>query len=102
MSYTLKFNPNITPRFSSREKETLYLIAHEFSNKEIANLLFLSPNTIDSHRKNLLLKLKVSNSAGLISRAYQHGLLPMEPSDINSANINHNHIIRLSDKSIAS
>ena len=102
MSYTLNYNPNIAPRLSSREKETLYLIAYEYNNKEIAKILYLSPDTIDSHRKKLMAKLSVNNSAGLISKAYQYGLLPMQPSDNITASINHSQFIRFSANSIAS
>ncbi len=71
------------PKLSDRETQLLYLIANEYSSVEIAKLLFLSKNTVDSHKKNLFLKLNVSNSAGLIRRAYELRLLPMEkPSTI--------------------
>ena len=66
------------PRLSNRETELLYLITNEYSSIEIAKLLFLSKNTVDSHKKNLYLKLNVSNSAGLVRRAYELSILPME------------------------
>ena len=69
---------NLHPKLSARELELLYLISNEYSNGEIANILFLSKNTIDSHKKNLFLKLSVTNSAGLIRRAFELELLPME------------------------
>lgn len=69
------------PKLSDRETQLLYLIANEYSSLEIAKLLFLSKNTVDSHKKNLFLKLNVSNSAGLIRRAYELRLLPMERPD---------------------
>jgi DNA-binding CsgD family transcriptional regulator len=102
MSYTLNLKPNTTPRLSQREKETLYLIAFEYNNKEIAKILYLSPDTIDSHRKRLMSKLGVCNSAGLISKAYQYNILPMQAPSSEIANINHSHIIRLSTSSVAS
>jgi len=103
MSLTLSIKQShISPRLSTRELETLYLIAHEFKNKEIANILYLSTCTIDSHRKNLLNKLGVNNSAGLISRAYQHGFLPMDTPENIQANINDTNIIRLSAGSMVS
>jgi DNA-binding CsgD family transcriptional regulator len=100
MSITLNFNS--TPRLSHREQETLYLIAYEYNNKEIAKMLYLSSDTINSHRKKLMLKLNVHNSAGLISKAYQYGILPMEPSDNIKQNLNTSHIVRLNMKSVAS
>ncbi|MBK8506847.1 MAG: response regulator transcription factor [Saprospiraceae bacterium] len=58
-----------------REKEILYLIAMEKTNQEIANLLFLSPETIRTHRKNILIKLEAINTAGMIRRAFEERLL---------------------------
>jgi len=69
------------PVLSEREIQLLYLISIELSNMEIAKKLFLSKNTVDSHKKNLFLKLNVSNSAGLIRRAFELRLLPMEMPD---------------------
>ena len=69
---------NKYPDLTDREMEILYLISNEKTNSEIATMLFLSKNTIDSHKKNIFLKLKVSNSAGLIRRGFELGLLPME------------------------
>ena len=60
---------------STREKEVLHLIAHEYTTKEIAHTLFLSPHTVDSHKKNLKLKLDVKNSAGLVRRGFEMGIL---------------------------
>ncbi len=61
----------ITPR----EKEIVRLIAQELTNVEIAERLKNSPMTIITHRKNLLRKLGVKNTAGLIKYVMQHGLL---------------------------
>jgi len=66
------------PNLSTREKDVLYLISKEMSNSKIADLLYLSKNTIDSHRRNLFLKMHVHSSAGLIRRAYELQILPME------------------------
>ena len=62
-------------RLTEREKEVLRLIAEEFTNQEIADKLFLSPRTIDTHRRNLLQKLNVKNTAGLVKVAIKCGLL---------------------------
>lgn len=60
---------------SSREKEILKLIAEEYTNPEIAGKLFLSVRTIDTHRQNLIQKLNVKNTAGLVKYAIKSGLL---------------------------
>lgn len=58
-----------------REKEILSCIAQGFTNKELADRLFVSQHTIDSHRKNLLMKFKVQNTAALIAQAAKSGFL---------------------------
>ena len=60
---------------SNREKEVLTLIAYENTAKEIANKLFISTHTATSHRKNLMEKLDVRNTAGLVRRGFELGLL---------------------------
>lgn len=62
---------------SSREKEILDLIAYEKSTKMIARELYISEHTVVSHRKNLMAKLNVSNTAGLVRRAFETGLLSL-------------------------
>jgi len=67
-----------TPDFakiSKRENEVLHMIAYEQSTKEIAQNLFVSYETVHSHRKNLLKKLKVKNTAGLVRVAFERGYL---------------------------
>lgn len=60
---------------SPREIEVLKLIAMEYSNSEIADKLFISIRTVDTHRRNLLEKLNAKNTAGLVKFAIQKGLL---------------------------
>lgn len=60
---------------TKREKEIMQLIAKDYTSQEIADKLFLSKRTIDTHRNSLLLKLDVKNSAGLIKKAMDMGLL---------------------------
>lgn len=60
---------------SKREIEVLRLIANEYTTKEIATQLFVSPHTIDSHRKKLMEKWDVKNSAGLVRVGFQSGVL---------------------------
>jgi DNA-binding NarL/FixJ family response regulator len=63
------------PAITKREKEILSLIAEGLTNNQIAEKLFISPLTVDSHRKNLLTKLNVNNTASLIRLAVEHGLV---------------------------
>lgn len=63
------------PVLTPREKEILQLIAEGYTNPQIAEKIFLSPFTVDSHRKNLLAKLKVKNAATLIKLAIEHKLI---------------------------
>jgi DNA-binding CsgD family transcriptional regulator len=63
------------PRISSRELEVLHLIAHEFSTKEIAAKLYISTHTVISHRKNLMMKLDVKNTAGLVRVGFERGII---------------------------
>lgn len=60
---------------TDREIEVLRLIVEEYSNSEIAEKLFISVRTVDTHRRNLLEKLGVKNTAGLVKYALQKGLL---------------------------
>jgi len=68
-------NNSRKPELTKREMEIIKLIAQEMTNAEIAAKLNNSPMTIITHRKNLLRKLGVKNTAGLIKYAMQHGLL---------------------------
>jgi Response regulator containing a CheY-like receiver domain and an HTH DNA-binding domain len=63
------------PALTKREKEILNQIAEGLTNNQIAEKLFISPLTVDSHRKNLLTKLNVNNTASLIRYAMEHGLI---------------------------
>lgn len=63
------------PSLSKREKEILKLIIKEYTTKEIASQLFIGQSTVETHRKNLLRKLRVKNTAGLVRLAYETNLL---------------------------
>jgi len=63
------------PVLTAREKEVLELIAEGYTNPQIAEKIFLSPFTVDSHRKNLLAKLDVKNTASLIRLAVEKKLI---------------------------
>lgn len=60
---------------TSTEELILQLISFEYSSKEIAQTLFISPQTVFTHRANLLAKLEVKNTAGLVRRAIELSLL---------------------------
>lgn len=60
---------------TDREIEVLKLIAQEYNTKEIALQLFISVNTVETHRKNLIRKLKVKNAVGLALYAHKNYLI---------------------------
>ncbi|MBD0254650.1 MAG: response regulator transcription factor [Cytophagales bacterium] len=60
---------------TEREREIVALIAREYSSAEIANLLFISPATVDTHRKNIQHKLGVKNIVGVLKYAFRAGLM---------------------------
>lgn len=62
-------------KISKREIQILRLISREYRTSEIARLLFISQHTVLSHRKNLMEKLEVRNTAGLVRKGFELGLL---------------------------
>lgn len=62
-------------QLTKREIEVLKLISEEFKNHEIAEKLFVSTRTVDTHRRNLLQKLNVKNTAGLVKYAIAKGII---------------------------
>ena len=76
VSFALRKNTDgNVPILTRREKEVLALIADGMTNNEIAKKLFIGVTTIDTHRKNLLAKLEVKNTASLIKTAMQLQLI---------------------------
>jgi DNA-binding NarL/FixJ family response regulator len=63
------------PVLTKREKEILEFIAEGLTNQEIATKLFLNTTTVDSHRKNMLTKFNVKNTAALIKIAVSNQLI---------------------------
>lgn len=63
------------PLITRREKEVLLLIAEGLTNNEIAEKLFISIATVNTHRKSLLEKFEVKNTALLIGKAIKNGLV---------------------------
>lgn len=79
-SFTGNTTESETNNFSSlaltdRELEVLKLISQEYSGKEIGEELFISSNTVETHRKNLIKKLNVKNTIGLVKYAIKNNLI---------------------------
>ncbi len=85
LSDVLKTNDEVMPatesasceglRISDREGEIIRLVAEGFTNKEIADKLFLSAHTVTTHRKNIMAKLGVNNTAGLVLFAIRNNIV---------------------------
>ena len=69
------FDPKSQPIITRREKEILELIVNQYTNQQIADTLYLSLRTVENHRNNLLQKLNVKNTAGLVKVALTEGLV---------------------------
>ncbi|MBL0357159.1 MAG: response regulator transcription factor [Chitinophagaceae bacterium] len=70
-----KIETSQIPLITRREKEVLELIAEGLTNIEIAGKLFISSATVDTHRKNLLIKFQTKNTASLVKTAMQLQLI---------------------------
>lgn len=68
-------NDSEKPLLTSRELEIVRLIVKEYSNKQIADQLFISERTVETHRKNILRKTRVGSVVGLIKYAYANKLV---------------------------
>lgn len=62
------------PTISKREKEVLQLILEEFTTQEIADRLFISFGTVETHRRNMMIKVGAKNTAGLVKFALEYEL----------------------------
>jgi DNA-binding NarL/FixJ family response regulator len=60
---------------TEREQEILRLIVKEFSNKQIADKLFISERTVETHRKNIFRKTNPSSLVGLVKFAFEHNIV---------------------------
>jgi len=74
-SKTPKFHQNKKDSLSCREIEVLELLCQQLNTKEIAERLFISAKTVESHKTNLLLKTGVRNTAGLVIYAIQNNIV---------------------------
>ncbi|MES2241129.1 MAG: response regulator transcription factor [Bacteroidota bacterium] len=70
-----KSNLNPEYQLTAREIEIITLIALEFSGKEISEQLFISVNTVETHRKNIMKKLQAKNTIGLVKFALKNNLI---------------------------
>lgn len=66
---------NTEAHLTAREIEIIQLIEKELSNKQIAERLFLSERTIETHRKNIFRKTNTASVIGLVKYAYEHRLI---------------------------
>jgi two-component system nitrate/nitrite response regulator NarL len=73
-------SPQLTQEvvLTKREKEVIELIVNEFTTDQIAERLFISHHTVESHRKNILSKMGVKNTAGLVKYAIQQGIVMLK------------------------
>ncbi|MFS8617475.1 MAG: response regulator transcription factor [Solitalea sp.] len=71
----LKKQSDLTVWLSNRERELLELVADGYTNAEIADRIFLSPETIRGYRKNLLIKLGAKNTAMMVKMAIEQRLI---------------------------
>ncbi len=67
--------PKKAPRLTRREQEILQLVGEGATTAAIARQLFISPQTVETHRHNLMQKFEVSNSPSLIKKAIEYGML---------------------------
>ncbi|MEX0601997.1 MAG: response regulator transcription factor, partial [Bacteroidota bacterium] len=61
---------------TKREKEILGFIARGLNNQQIAEKLFISPRTVDTHRTNIMQKLDIHDAGNLVRYAIEHGFSP--------------------------
>ena len=66
---------NEEAHLTDREIEIIRLIEKEYSNKQIAEALFISERTVETHRKNIFRKTNTNSVIGLVKYAYEHKLI---------------------------
>jgi two-component system response regulator NreC len=67
--------PKEDVRLTRREREILALVASGLTNQQIADQLFISPRTVDTHRTNIMQKLDIHDLANLVRYAIEHGVI---------------------------
>jgi DNA-binding NarL/FixJ family response regulator len=73
--FSQKSEQDIDPQLSKREIEIMKFIVAEYTTQEIADKLFISQHTVNSHRKNLLSKLGLKNIAGIVKYALENKIV---------------------------
>lgn len=74
-AHTKSVKPEQKPTLTERELEILKLIVQEFNNAEIADKLFISERTVETHRKNMIRKFNTKTIVGLIKYAIDNKLI---------------------------
>lgn len=67
--------PELHIKVTRREKDIIRLIAQEYTTEQIADALFISVNTVTTHKRNLFSKFDVKNSVGLVKKAMEMGIV---------------------------
>lgn len=75
MANTIFHSLGNTPRLTKREKQILKLVVSGKTNNQIAEDLFISPLTVETHRRNLMKKMNASNTASLVKMAIEKSLI---------------------------
>lgn len=75
LMHDLNHNTEDVSLLTDREKDILRLIAKEYSNKQMAEKLFISERTVETHRKNIFRKTNTTSLVGLIKYAYANNLI---------------------------
>lgn len=65
-------------RLTTREREVLKLVAEGYTNKQIANVMFISIKTVEKHRSNVMIKLNLHNSSSLTAYAIENKLVTIK------------------------
>jgi len=65
------------PYITKREKEIIWHLAYGMNSIEIGKKLFISNQTVETHRKNIMSKMMVNNVAGMIRRSFELGILKL-------------------------
>jgi len=72
--FQVKNSSHNLPHLTHREREILLMICDECTSNEISKKLSIATSTVETHRKNLFVKLKVKSQSGLVREAIRHGI----------------------------
>ena len=73
-----KKTAEVTPEFTEREKEIIYLCREGLQGKQIADRLNISPRTVDTHKNNIFKKLGINNTMEMVQYALKQGIISIE------------------------